>query len=114
MPAKRKNSSETSTAMAGFVLTNGPAVEGSSNQSGEGDPAQRDCALIEADRKMSSDQMRTTNRVFPTSTFELHSSNFATALPGQLFCSTQILVCLWFFWKHSRPIALSKNGLVLS
>jgi hypothetical protein len=87
MPAKRKASSETSTAMAGFFLANGPAVAGSSNQSGEGDIRR---ALIEADREMTSNEMRATNRVFSTSTFELHSSNFATALSGQLFNSTQI------------------------
>ena len=85
MPAKRKASSETSTAMAGFFLANGPAVAGSSNQSGKGDIRR---ALIEADREMTSDEMRATNRVFLTSTFELHPSNFATALPGPLFYST--------------------------
>jgi hypothetical protein len=35
----------------------------------------------------------------PTSTFEIHSSNFASH-PGQLFYSTQIPVCLWFFGKN--------------
>jgi len=56
-------------------------------------PRQRDIrrALIEADREMSSDEMRTPNRACPTSTFEIHPSNFA-ALPGQLFYSTQIRV----------------------
>ena len=87
MPAKRKASSETSTATMGFLLANGPAVAGSSNQSGEGEIRK---ALIEADQEMTSDEMRATNRVFPASTFELHPSNIATALPGQLFCCTQI------------------------
>jgi hypothetical protein len=41
------------------------------------------------------------NRDCPTSTFELHPSNFATALPGQLFYSTQIPVCLWFDGKNN-------------
>lgn len=41
--------------------------------------------LIEADREMPSDQMRTTNRVPCSSSFALHPSNFAPALPGQLF-----------------------------
>ena len=46
-------------------------------------------ALIEADREMPSDKMRRPNRVSPTSTFEIHPSNFA-ALPGQLFYSTPL------------------------
>ena len=61
-------------------------------------------ALIEADWEMSSDEMRTTNRVFPTSTFEIHPLNFA-ALPGQLFYSTQIPVCLWFLAKNKNADA---------
>ena len=59
-------------------------------------------ALIEADREMPSDGMRTTSRSLPTSTFEIHPSNFA-ALPGQLFYSTQISSGLLLFenekWK---------------
>ena len=53
--------------MAGFVLANGSM---SSNQSGEGDIRQK---LIEADLV-----------------------DCMVALPGQLFYSTQIPVCLWF------------------
>jgi type I restriction enzyme M protein len=68
MPAKRKASSETSTAMAGFFLANGPAVAGSSNQSGEGDIRR---ALIEADLV-----------------------DCMVALPGQLFYSTQPIEAL--------------------
>ncbi len=60
--------------MAGFVLANGSM---SSNQSGEGDIRR---ALIEADLV-----------------------DCMLALPGQLFYSTQIPVCLWF-------IALDKSG----
>jgi type I restriction enzyme M protein len=60
--------------MAGFVLANGSM---SSNQSGEGDIRK---ALIEADLV-----------------------DCMVALPGQLFYSTQIPVCLWF-------IAKSKSG----
>ncbi len=67
MPAIRKAISETSTATISFFLANGPAVAESSNQSGEGDPAQRDRALIEADLV-----------------------DCMVALPGQLFYSTQI------------------------
>ena len=58
-------------------------------------------ALIEADWEISSDEMRTTNRVFPNSTFEIHPLNFAS-LPGQFFSSTQIPVCLWFIWKNGN------------
>src|SRR5260370_28720004 len=57
--------------MAGFVLANGSM---SSNQSGEGDIRR---ALINADLM-----------------------DCMVALPGQLFYSTQIPVCLWFFTKN--------------
>jgi type I restriction enzyme M protein len=57
--------------MAGFVLANGSM---SSNQSGEGDIRR---ALIEADLV-----------------------DCMVALPGQLFYSTQIPVCLWFLAKN--------------
>ena len=57
--------------MAGFVLANGSM---SSNQSGEGTIRQ---ALIEADLV-----------------------DCMVALPGQLFYSTQIPVCLWFLSKN--------------
>jgi type I restriction enzyme M protein len=56
--------------MAGFVLANGSM---SSNQSGEGDIRR---AIIEADLV-----------------------DCMVALPGQLFYSTQIPVCLWFLTK---------------
>ena len=57
--------------MAGFVLANGSM---SSNQSGEGEIR---CAIIEADLV-----------------------DCMVALPGQLFYSTQIPVCLWFLSKN--------------
>jgi type I restriction enzyme M protein len=57
--------------LAGFVLANGSM---SSNQSGEGDIRR---ALIEADLV-----------------------DCMVALPGQLFYSTQIPVCLWFLAKY--------------
>jgi type I restriction enzyme M protein len=60
----------SSGGMAGFVLANGSM---SSNQSGEGDIRR---ALIEADLV-----------------------DCMVALPGQLFYSTQIPVCLWFLAK---------------
>jgi type I restriction enzyme M protein len=101
--------------MAGFVLANGSM---SSNQSGDcnarsarrewatisqGLGSQRDIrkALIEADREMSNDELRVPNRAFPASTFELHPANFPTALPGQLFYSRQIPVCLWFCGENN-------------
>jgi type I restriction enzyme M protein len=59
--------------MAGFVLANGSM---SSNQSGEGDIRQ---ALIDADLV-----------------------DCMVALPGQLFYSTQIPVCLWFLSKNKN------------
>lgn len=59
--------------MAGFVLANGSM---SSNQSGEGDIRR---AIIEADLV-----------------------DCMVALPGQLFYSTQIPVCLWFLTKNKK------------
>jgi len=59
--------------MAGFVLANGSM---SSNQSGEGEIRQK---LIEADLV-----------------------DCMVALPGQLFYSTQIPVCLWFLAKNKK------------
>ncbi len=59
--------------MAGFVLANGSM---SSNQSGEGDIRR---AIIEADLV-----------------------DCMVAMPGQLFYSTQIPVCLWFLTKSKR------------
>ena len=73
----------------------------SSSQSGESAIHR---TLIGADWEISSDEMRTTNRVFPTSTFETHPSNFAP-LPGQLFYSTKIPVCLWFLAKNKNAAA---------
>jgi len=80
----RKPSTETATVfqhlapqgMAGFVLANGSL---SSNQSGEGDIRR---ALIEADLV-----------------------DCMVALPGQLFYSTQIPVCLWFLAKNKAADA---------
>ena len=66
--------------MAGFVLANGSM---SSNQSGEGEIRK---ALIEADLV-----------------------DCMVALPGQLFYSTQIPVCLWFLAKNKG--ADGKRGL---
>ena len=66
--------------MAGFVLANGSM---SSNQSGEGDIRK---AIIEADLV-----------------------DCMVALPGQLFYSTQIPVCLWFLTK-SKAARKVKRG----
>jgi type I restriction enzyme M protein len=69
------------TGLAGFVLANGSM---SSNQSGEGEIRK---AIIEADLV-----------------------DCMVALPGQLFYSTQIPVCLWFLTRdksgrHSREVS---------
>jgi len=61
------------TGLAGFVLANGSM---SSNQSGEGDIRK---TIIEADLV-----------------------DCMVALPGQLFYSTQIPVCLWFLARNKR------------
>lgn len=61
------------TGLAGFVLANGSM---SSNQSGEGDIRKN---IVEADLV-----------------------DCMVALPGQLFYSTQIPVCLWFLARHKR------------
>ena len=61
------------TGLAGFVLANGSM---SSNQSGEGEIRKK---IIEADLV-----------------------DCMVALPGQLFYSTQIPVCLWFLARHKR------------
>jgi type I restriction enzyme M protein len=61
------------TGLAGFVLANGSM---SSNQSGEGDIRK---AIIEADLV-----------------------DCMVAMPGQLFYSTQIPVCLWFIARDKR------------
>jgi type I restriction enzyme M protein len=74
------------TGMAGFVLANGSM---SSNQSGEGDIRK---AIIEADLV-----------------------DCMVALPGQLFYSTQIPVCLWFLTrdKTGRHTRASGNPAAL-
>ncbi len=61
------------TGIAGFVLANGSM---SSNQSGEGDIRR---AIVEADLV-----------------------DCMVALPGQLFYSTQIPVCLWFLTRNKK------------
>ena len=61
------------TGLAGFVLANGSM---SSNQSGEGEIRQK---MIEADLV-----------------------DCMVALPGQLFYSTQIPVCLWFLTRNKK------------
>src|SRR5215813_5934713 len=61
------------TGTAGFVLANGSM---SSNQSGEGEIRR---AIVEADLV-----------------------DCMVALPGQLFYSTQIPVCLWFLARNKR------------
>ena len=45
-----------------------------------------------------------------TTTFELHPSKFAPAVPGQLFYSTQIPVCLWFLVKSKAARVPKSSG----
>jgi hypothetical protein len=71
--------------MAGFVLANGSM---SSNQSGEGMIRQ---VLIEADLV-----------------------DCMVALPGQLFYSTQIPVCLWFLVKSKAPRVIKSSDKATS
>jgi type I restriction-modification system DNA methylase subunit len=69
------------TGMAGFVLANGSM---SSNQSGEGEIRK---AIIEADLV-----------------------DCMVALPGQLFYSTQIPVCLWFLARNKKnPLSRARD-----
>jgi len=68
------------TGVAGFVLANGSM---SSNQSGEGEIRKN---LIEADLV-----------------------DCMVALPGQLFYSTQIPVCLWFLRRDKRGLSSPKG-----
>ena len=72
----------TTGGRAGFVLANGRM---SSDQSGEGDIRR---ALIEADLVYCM-----------------------VALPGQLFYSTQIPVCLWFLAKNKAENKSGRAGL---
>jgi type I restriction enzyme M protein len=71
----------TSGGMAGFVLANGSM---SSNQSGEGEIRR---AIIEADLV-----------------------DCMVALPGQLFYSTQIPVCLWFLSRDKCNASAARTG----
>src|SRR5256712_12449057 len=72
----------SSGGMAGFVLANGSM---SSNQSGEGEIRR---AIIEADLV-----------------------DCMVALPGQLFYSTQIPVCLWVLFRDKRGASAARTGL---
>ena len=67
--------------IAGFVIANGSM---SSNQSGEGEIRK---AIVEADLV-----------------------DCMVALPGQLFYSTQIPVCLWFLAREQERMAVSATG----
>jgi len=57
---------------------------------------------FEADREMPSGELRFPNGTSVTSTFALRPSNSAPALPGQLYSSTQIPVCLGFLTKNKH------------
>jgi len=66
---------------------------------------------FEADREMPSGELRLPNGTSPSSTFALPHSNFGPALPGQLFYSTQIPVCLWFDVKRNALEASNDSRL---
>jgi hypothetical protein len=83
--------------IAGFVLANGSM---STHQSGDGDIRR---ALIEADLEMSNAKLRIPNSIDSTSKFEIDRSNFAAALPGQLFHSTPRTVVLLLAEKILAP-----------
>jgi hypothetical protein len=104
------------------VLANGPAPEGSSNQSGDCParsasiktkakpqslPRQRDIrrALIEAD--LGDTAMRDSAILQREASLQVLSAakNNMVALPGQLFYSTPIPVCLWFLAKNKAADA---------
>jgi type I restriction-modification system DNA methylase subunit len=83
--AKSSPSSSQSSATIGFESRIGGiwaaadcALVNGSMKSGEGDPAKRDRALIEADLV-----------------------DCMVALPGRLFYGTQIPVCPWFWGKNN-------------
>jgi len=119
--------SEARDNMAGFVHAYGPAVAGYSNHSGDcparsamkkpkakpqslprqRDPAMRDRALIEAD--LVDTAVR--DSAFPQSEaipqVVSQAKNNMVALPGQLFYSMQIPVCLWFIQEKGNAGAVT-------
>jgi len=75
------------------VPANGPAVAGSSNQSG-------DCNARSARREWATDsQGLGSQRDIRQKLIEVDLVDCMVALPGQLFYSTQIPVCLWFLTR---------------
>ena len=113
------NASTAAIGMAGFVLANGSM---SSNQFGDCParsamktpkakpqslPRQRDIrrALIEAD--LVDTALRASAFLQTGGTLQVLSAakNNMVALPGQLFSSTQIPVCLWFLAKNKSADA---------
>ncbi len=109
---------EAKDNMAGFVLANGSM---SSNQSGDcharsayskpkakpqslprqRDPAVRDRALIEADLVDTARRDSAFPQIEATAQVLSKAKNNMVALPGQLFYSTQIPVCLCFGGKNN-------------
>jgi type I restriction enzyme M protein len=82
--------------MAGFVLANGSM---SSNQSG-------DCNARSARRKRATNwQGLGSQRDIRRALIEADLVDCMVALPGQLFYSTQIPVCLWFLAKNKAADA---------
>ena len=103
MPSRTPNTAHLISlapqGMAGFVLAMGSM---SSNQSGEGDIRS---ALIETDNVDTALRDSALSRVEATLQVLSAAKNNMVALPGQLFYSTQIPVCLWFLAKNKNADA---------
>jgi len=85
--------------MAGFVLANGSAPAGSSNQSG-------DCNARSARRNWATNsQGLGSQRDTRQKLIEAELVNCMAVLPGQLIYSTSIPVCLWFIGKSEHAYA---------
>ena len=94
--------------MAGFVLANGSM---SSNQSG--DCPARSAMKTPKAKPQSLPRQRDICRAF----IEADLVDCMIALPGQLFYSTQIPVCLWFLAKNKaagKSRAVSELELALA
>jgi len=95
----------SSGGMAGFVLANGSM---SSNQSG-------DCPR-EAHSPMRSTNSQSLGRQrdIRRALIEADLVDCMVALPGQLFYSTQIPVCLWFLAKNKHDGSVAEHELALA
>ena len=105
MPAKRKaalmdfSSTVSTGGVIGIFLANGPTGVGSSNQSGDY-PARIAIKTPKA-KPHSLPRQRNIRRAL----IEADLVDNMVALPGQIFYSTQIPVCLWFLAKNKNADA---------